>query len=68
MATLNDDLSGRLKRVPCDLKDEFPEVSLDEIESEVGTVTCRLSDTAHFTELLPVLVHRAARDRLRHAV
>ena len=68
MATLNDDLSRRLKRVPCDLKDEFPEVPLDEIESDVGTATRRLSETAHFTDFLPVLVHRAARDPLSHAV
>ena len=65
MATLDDDLGRRLKRVPCDLKGEFPEVPLDDIERNVETATRRLNETAHFGDFLPVLVHRAVREQLR---
>lgn len=67
MTTLNEDLERRLKRVPCDLKDEFPQVPLEDIERDVETVTRDLGRTAHFTDFLPLLVHRAVRDRLRQA-
>jgi len=67
MTTLNDDLEKRLKRVPCDLKDEFPQVPLEDIERDVESTTRDLRTTAHFTDFLPLLVHRAVRDRLRQA-
>jgi len=67
MPTRNEDLGRRLKRVPCDLKEEFPQVPLDEIERDVDTATQRLGETARFSDFLPVLVHRVVRERLRQA-
>ena len=67
MLTLNKDLSRRLKQVPCDLKDEFPQVPMEEIKRDVDNATRGLGDKARFTDFLPVLVHRAVRERLRQA-
>ena len=67
MATLDQDLERRLRRVPCDLRDEFPQVPLADIERDVDSTTRDLIKTAHFTDFLPVLVHRAVRERLRQA-
>ena len=67
MATLRDDLGKRLKQIPCELKDEFPQVPLDTIEHDVDVETRQLTESAQFTDFLPVLVHKAVRERLRRA-
>jgi len=67
MPDLNDELGRRLKRVPCDLKAEFPDVPLDAIEHDVESETRSLAGAARFNDFVPVLVHKAVRDRLRDA-
>jgi len=67
MATLTADMTRRLKRIPSDLQVEFPDVPLDEIERTVDAGRREPTETARFTDFVPLLVHRAVRERLRQS-
>ena len=68
MATLTEDLNRRLRGIPAELKAEFPDVELDAIERDVDRSVQELSQRAHFHDFLPLLVHKAVRERLRAQV
>lgn len=57
--------SKRIEQVPPRLKHEFPQVPLDTIEQGVEEHVRRLIVSAHFDDYVPLLVHRAVRERLR---
>lgn len=55
----------RIQQVPRTLKHEFPQVPLEAIEQDVEEHLRRLIASAHFDDFVPLLVHRAVRERLR---
>jgi hypothetical protein len=65
METMTEDTAKRLERVPRDLQAEFPDVPLAEIEDDVEEGVRRLIETARFDDFVPLLVHKAVRERLR---
>ncbi|HTS72254.1 MAG TPA: DUF3562 domain-containing protein [Gaiellaceae bacterium] len=65
MTTLTEDLTRRLRRIPAELKAEFPDVELDAIERDVDQSVRELSQRARFNDFVPLLVHKAVRERLR---
>jgi len=65
MTTLTEDLTRRLRRIPAELKAEFPDVELDAIERDVDESVRELSQRARFNDFVPLLVHKAVRERLR---
>jgi len=67
MTTLTEDLTRRLRRIPAELKAEFPDVELDAIERDVDESVRELSQRARFNDFVPLLVHKAVRERLRAA-
>jgi len=65
MTTLTEDLARRVRRIPTELKAEFPDVELDAIERDVDQSVRELSQRARFNDFVPLLVHKAVRERLR---
>lgn len=65
MAPLTADLAKRLERLPRDLRDEFPEIPFETIAHDVDSDARELMAGARFNDFVPVLVHRAVRERLR---
>jgi len=66
-STLTPDLTRRIERLPADLQTEFPCVSLEAIKRDVEEGVDELITVARFDEFVPVLVHKAVRERLRGA-
>jgi hypothetical protein len=66
MAELNAEVARRLERLPRELQDEFPQVPLDSIARHVEDGARLLLREARFPDFVPLLVHRAVRERLRH--
>jgi hypothetical protein len=64
MATLTADLEKRLKRLPEDLHEEFPEIPVDTIERTVDAGARELVARARFNDFVPVLVHKVVREQL----
>jgi hypothetical protein len=64
MAVLTADVELRLQRIPRHLRAEFPNVPLDDIERDVDQSLSALIETARFFDFVPLLVHRAVRERL----
>ena len=65
MAPMTDDLRKHLARVPTDLEVEFPCVPPEAIALEVDLEARELVAMARFNDFVPLLVHRAVRERLR---
>jgi len=63
MAQLTAEVTKRLEHVPQELHAEFPHVPLTTIEHDLNDRD--LSASARFNDYIPVLAHRAVRDRLR---
>ena len=51
-------------RLPQGLHDEFPQIPVETIQQDVTTDAQAMIAQAHFTDFVPLLVHRAARQRL----
>jgi len=64
MAEVTAELARRLEELPRELQAEFPHVPLDSIEHGVSVHLHELIDHAHFTEFIPLLVHKAVREDL----
>ena len=64
MATLTADVAKRLERLPQELHDEFPQIPVETIQQDVTTDAQAMIAEAHFTDFVPLLVHRAVRQRL----
>jgi Protein of unknown function (DUF3562) len=64
MAVLTADVELRLQRIPRDLGVEFPNVPREEIERDVDQSLSALIEAARFCDFVPLLVHRAVRERL----
>jgi hypothetical protein len=65
MAQLTAEVTKRLEHVPQELHAEFPHVPLTTIEHDLNDRARDLSASARFNDYIPVLAHRAVRDRLR---
>lgn len=65
MATLTADVARHVRRIPGDLKAEFPNIPLEAIEHDVTESARELIANARFGDFVPVLVYRAVRERLR---
>jgi hypothetical protein len=64
MAALTADVELRLRRIPADLSAEFPNVPSAEIRRDVDESVSELIEKARFLDFVPLLVHRAVRERL----
>jgi len=67
MATMTADLARRLERISSDLKAEFPDVPIEAIQHDLDAGARELTKRARFNDFVPVLVHRAVRERLGSA-
>ena len=65
MSTPTEDLTRRMERLPKDLQAEFPGVPLEVIKRDVDQGARQLVAAAKFDDFVPLLVHKAIRDRLR---
>jgi hypothetical protein len=66
--TPTEDSESQIRRVADRLADELTSrgVPPSAVEAEVRRVTAELTADARVTQYVPILVHRAARDRLLH--
>lgn len=64
MASLTADVGKRLERLPQELHDEFPQNPIDTIRQDVASDARAILARAHFTDFVPVLVHRTVRQRI----
>jgi len=55
----------RLQQVEKRLTGEFPDLAVSMVQGEVRTVSAGLLARARFTDFVPLLVYRMARERLR---
>lgn len=67
MATLSPDMKRRFERLAQDLEREFPDVPADAIEADLQNRIWSLSGKARFNDFVPLLAHKAVRERLRTA-
>ena len=65
MTQLSADVARRLEQLPHALQSEFPHIPLVAIERHVRERTWHLAETARFGDFVPLLVHKAVRERLR---
>ena len=65
MAQLPAEVTKRLEHIPQELQAEFPHVPLTAIERNLNDRVRDLSAQARFNDFIPVLAHRAVRERLR---
>jgi hypothetical protein len=65
MAQATAEVEKRLVRLPHELNTEFPHISLRLIEGHVARCARELIGSARFQDYVPVLVHKAVRERLR---
>lgn len=57
-------MTKKLEKLPLDLHAEFPDVPLDALEHDVDRDARVLLSSARFNDFVPLLVHRAVRERL----
>lgn len=62
---LTRETAKRIEQIPRTLRAEFPTVPLEAIEHDVEEQLGHLVANAHFDDFVPLLVHRAVRERLR---
>jgi Protein of unknown function (DUF3562) len=55
----------QIEQLPRYLHHEFPEAAVEAIEHDVEERVHELIAQAHFDDYVPLLVHRAVRERLR---
>jgi hypothetical protein len=65
MAQVTADVTKRLSQLPHDLQAEFPNVPFAAIVHDVDVGTHELLASARFDNYIPLLAHRAVRERLR---
>ena len=62
---LTTSVAKRIQLIPLHLHDEFPDIPMIAIEHDVEERVRRLVASAHFDDFVPLLVHKAIRERLR---
>ena len=67
MAPLTAEVERRLARLSAELRQEFPHVPPEAIEQDIKQEAAELAARARFNDFVPVLLHRAVRERLRTA-
>jgi hypothetical protein len=65
MNGLTMEAARRIHDLPRTLKAEFPTVPLEAIEHDIEQRVDELIERARFDDYVPLLVHRAVRERLR---